>query len=105
MRKCVLQMLFIVAAFLVFPGCSDDEDNVDWEKVVKVAVATPSQVYFERTANQPDTVIIEVAFSVPVPENINFEVRLGANNQVDADSDFFVSRAFYHRKRGTFFWR
>lgn len=35
MRKCVLQMLFIVAAFLVFPGCSDDEDNVDWEKVVK----------------------------------------------------------------------
>lgn len=103
MRKCVLQMLFIVAAFLVFPGCSDDEDNVDWEKVVKVAVATPSQVYFERTANQPDTVIIDVAFSVPVPENINFEVRLGANNQVDADSISLSHEHFTIEKGGRSF--
>ena len=98
MRKYVLQMLFIFAAFLVFPGCSDDEDNVDWGKVVKVAVATPSSVYFERKAELPDTVKIDLAFSVPVPEDINFEVRLAADNEVCADSISFSHDYFTIRK-------
>lgn len=103
MRKYVLQMWFVLAAFLVFPGCSDDDANVDWGKVVKVAVATPSRVYFERLADQPDTVTIDVAFSVPVPENIDFEVRLAANNQVDADSISLSHEHFTIAKGGRSF--
>lgn len=105
MRKYVLQALFILSAFLLTQGCSDDENNVDLTKVGSAAAAVPAKVFFKLDATQAAVIDLSVAVDAESPESIGFEVKVADDSEVAADKVTFSRDRFSIEKgKRSFEW-